>query len=201
MMLPTHIVMGGFIGLALSIIDPTTLSLYIYIGMIAGVIPDVDIFLEHRKTLHRPLEYLLVFTTLIFTYALFQLNSILVVAALFGSMSIHCISELFGQGKTMNPDLKTDDRCVYNHLAQNWLKPKRVVKVASIRDLMILMVFSIPLMFYASMPIFIVTISVLGSGVLMVLLNDWLTKNLLSDYDRFSEALQEYIGHGPEVAK
>ena len=201
MMLPTHIVMGGFIGLVLSLIDPSKASLYIYIGMFAGIIPDFDIFLEHRKTLHRPLEYLMVFTALVFSYALFQLNSVLALAALFGSMSIHCIFELFGQGKTMNPDLKTDDRGVYNHLAQNWLKPKRIVKVGSMKDLLILTVFSIPLMFYASTSIIIVTISTLASGVLMVLLNDWLTKNLLSDYDRFSEVLQEYIGYGPEVAK
>jgi hypothetical protein len=199
-MLPTHIVTGGFIGLVLSILDPSNSSLFIYLGMLAGILPDLDMFIEHRKTFHRPLQYFTGFIILLLSYLGLQSSYLLAFSVILGSMSIHCIFEIFGQGKTMNPDLKEDERCEYNHITGNWIKPRRKVKVGSGKDLILTIAFSAPLVTVseATIPI-LVSITAL-SGLLMYLLNDWITKELLSDYDRFSEAIQYKIGLGPELS-
>jgi len=199
MMLPTHILAGGTIGLVLSVLAPEMQSSMIITGMLAGILPDLDMFFEHRKTLHRPLQFSLTAITLFGVYLALNNALLLALSAVFASAGLHTVSEILGQGKTMNPDLKKDDRCVYNHINGSWINPVRLIKVGSFRDLTLSAIFSAPLLILGTRLISALSIFILSIGLIQFLLNDWLTKNVLSDYDRFSEVIQERIGYGPEL--
>lgn len=200
-MLPTHILAGGVIGLVLSVLALEMQVSMICVGMIASVLPDLDMLLEHRKTLHRPLQFSLFAIALFGLYLAFNTSLLLLLSVIFASAGLHTVSEILGQGKTMNPDLKKDNRCVYNHLKRVWIKPRRLIKVGSFRDLVLSAIFSIPLLAIGDQLVSIMSILILVAGVIQFLLNDWITKNMLSDYDRFSEAIQERIGYEPELKR
>lgn len=199
MMFWTHALAGGSLGLFLSFLTPGMQLPLITAGMLAGVIPDLDMFLEHRKTFHRPIEFTLLFITSVSMFLITGSHVFLILLVFSGSISLHVFSEVLGQGKTMNPDLKEDDRCVYNHLNGEWIKPMRIIKVGSLKDLSLSMLLSLPLLLTRQSLIVGITALTLLSGVIQFILADWITKNLLSDYGRFSEAIQYKIGYGPEV--
>lgn len=200
MMLPTHILAGGTLGLILSILEPQLQIPLIMAGMIAGVVPDLDMLHKHRRTLHRPIQYSLSFGILILVYYLTMETFLLLLSSFTGSLVLHTTSEILGQGKTMNSNLKKDQRCVYNHVNGRWIKPLRLIKVGSFKDLLSSLILSIPLLIIVSnRAITALTLSILLLALIEFSLTDWITKNYLSDYDRYSEPIQQKIGLGPET--
>lgn len=165
-------------------------------GMIGGFLPDIDMLLEHRKTTHRPFQYL-VLTTVFLAAVLLQGGAYLVFATfLLGSMMLHSFMEIFSNGKTMRPKKETDDRAVFNHFTGNWIKPRRTVIDASFRDLMCTVFFSIPVLAYGIH--FYLVSAVLVWGIIYFLTADWM-KEKMAGYERFSQFFQHMIGFGPEV--
>lgn len=199
MMLSTHILSGGVVGLALSYAAPEIAVPLVVIGMIAGLLPDLDMFAEHRKTFHRPVEFTMMFLGAITVFAAGSDPGVLLVSVFFGSMAVHSVSEILGQGKTKNPDLKKDDRAVYNHVAEEWFEPARKVGVGSAPDLLLTLVLTAPLIATGNPWIVLLSFIAVVEGVLHFLIDDWITKSLLRDYDRYSEAIQYKIGYGPEL--
>ncbi|MFB6242116.1 MAG: metal-dependent hydrolase [Candidatus Nanosalina sp.] len=147
MMFSTHILAGGTLGLIATFFAPQLVPLAVLGGMIGGFLPDVDMFAEHRKTGHRPFQYLIL-TTLLLAAAYIQTTQALIFASfLFASMTLHGFMEIYSNGKTMRPQEETDDRAVYNHLKGEWIEPKRWVLCSSKEDLAIMLLVAAPLLY------------------------------------------------------
>ena len=200
MMLPTHVLIGGLSALSISALVSQPQTWLIIVGMTAAILPDLDIFIEHRKTLHRPKEYIIGLGLFSSIFFLNGSSLSLYLTVFFLGLISHIILDLLAYGKTMNPDLKEDGRCMYDHLSSKWIKPLKIAKPGSKKDLILGTIASIPLLLTENTIIIYISISNIVIGTLFVYMMEWITENLLSDYDRFSEAIQQKIGLGPEVA-
>ncbi len=194
----THALAGGFLGVTASFLVPGDLGSLVIAGMIGGVLPDLDILVEHRKTLHRPLEFNLVLALLLLGYVVFQQHFLTLSILLASGLVLHVVLDVMSQGKTMNPSLRKDDRCVYNHLQEEWVAPKRWVPVGSWKDLMLSAVFATPLIYLTGPYVSLVSFFMLSVSLGYFLVSDRLTEALFQDFDRFSEVVQQKIGRGPE---
>lgn len=172
MMLPTHILAGGSLGLLLSFTAPEMRFTLIIAGMLAAVLPDLDMFFEHRKTLHRPIEF---FLMLIVVSSIFMITGsplFLILSVILGSVNLHVAYEIFGNGKTMNTELKHDDRCVYDHWNGEWIKPLMIITTGSSKDLALAVVSSLPLLLYQKGSVLTITLVVLSLGFTQFILTD-----------------------------
>lgn len=180
MMFPTHILLGGFLSLSSFLFAPGYVELAVLSGMAAAVLPDIDMLLEHRKTLHRPFQFL---ALALFAGLLMLLLTVpWTVALFFGllSVSAHGFSEILSSGKTLRPYQKKDDRAVYNHLSHRWIEPRRWVMAGSGRDLLVSAVSGAVLLYYTEGLPRYASAACLGWAVLYYLLNrkvkDWITE-------------------------
>jgi uncharacterized membrane protein YsdA (DUF1294 family) len=197
MMFSTHILAGGTLGLLANFFAPQLVPFAVLGGMIGGFLPDVDMFAEHRKTGHRPFQYLIL-TALLFAAAYIQTSSVLIFASfLFASMTLHGFMEIYSNGKTMRPTEEKDDRAVYNHITGNWIEPRRWVLCSSKEDLALMLVVAAPLLH--SGIFFVPALAVTAWGVLYYFISDRVLR-MMAGYDRFSEYFQHLIGLGPEVS-
>ena len=131
MMLSSHVLAGGVLGMLVSTVFDFPVSLLVLTGMAASLIPDLDFLLEHRKTLHRPFQYLLLSITS--TFFIGFNASMAFLSVIFGSMSLHSITEVISQ-----PEGKKEDGCaVYDHLRCEWISQRNLFMVGSATDLII----------------------------------------------------------------
>lgn len=168
--------------------------------VLAGILPDLDLIFEHRKTFHRPFQCLIGSVLLSAVY-LFSGNLLFSVGAIaFLSMSCHSVLDLLSNGKTAHPRKERDERGVYNHLEESWINPRRLVTDGSAGDFMILAVSGLAAIYVSGLTRVKMFAAVLVAGgfiyaVFMMHFRD----PLLGDYDRFSELIQKRIGFGPEL--
>lgn len=196
-MFSTHILAGGSLGLLASFFAPELVPAAVLGGMIGGFAPDFDMFTEHRKDGHRPFQYLIL-TAVLLTAMIFHSSAYLVFAGFFtASMTLHSFMEIFSNGKTMRPEENPDDRAVYNHVTGNWIEPRRWVLCSSERDLLLMFMVSIPMIYSG---IYLVpALAVEAWGALYYFISDRVLE-MMEGYDRFSEYFQYQIGLGPEVS-
>lgn len=146
-MATTHAVLGVLPALLLVPFDPALATTAAYAGYAGGVFPDLDLHLEHRKTLHHPELYptLAVLAALV---AFAWPSAVTVVVACFlVSAALHCLTEVLGGGLGRKPWISDDDRGVYSHLGQRWLPPRRVIPYdGSPRDLALCILVTLPLL-------------------------------------------------------
>lgn len=197
MMFPTHILMGGSIGLISLLFFPEYLLTAVLAGMAGGFLPDFDIFWEHRKTFHRPYQFLIV--SLVFSPLTFLFPTQLTIAVFFllSSITLHSWVEILSNGKTMRPYENPDNRAVYNHLEKEWIEPRRIIIMGSFRDLVLTLFFGALLLYHVE-TLFYAVFGVMVWGTVYAFLNRKVKKMLPEDYDRFSQFFQARIGFGPD---
>ncbi|WP_206022075.1 metal-dependent hydrolase [Salarchaeum sp. JOR-1] len=146
-MATTHAALGVLPALVVLRFDPALAVTSAYAGYAGGVFPDLDLYLEHRKTLHHPELYpaLALLATLV---ALAYPTPVSVAVACFlVSAALHCLTEVLGGGLGRKPWLRDDHRGVYSHLGQRWLPPRRVIPYdGSPRDLALCVIVTVPLL-------------------------------------------------------
>lgn len=182
MMLTTHILAGFFIAAA------APWKGVLVAAAVGSVAPDFDMFLEHRKTFHRPLQYVLLTAALILAapylpYAVYA-------AIFFLAASLHCFMDVLSNGKTMRPREMTDDRAVYNHVTKSWIEPKRLLFDGSVRDLAVsaILAASVTVMTGFRSEVFVI----LAASLCYFFFKPFVTQRL-SGYDRFSEFFRSLI--------
>ncbi|MDR9381469.1 MAG: metal-dependent hydrolase [Natronomonas sp.] len=147
MMLPTHALVGMALALPIALFAPELAPAALLGGFVGGILPDLDLYSGHRKTLHFPTLYplsaapaallALVWSTPVTTAAAF----VLVGAA------VHCRMDIYGGGLELRPWEATSDRAVYDHVAGRWIPPRRLVTYdGSKGDLGIALVVAAPLL-------------------------------------------------------
>ena len=197
-MITTHILVGGCLGLLSTFLSPGHVTTAILAGMVGGMVPDLDIFMEHRKTLHRPIQFT-VLSILLLMLVMVQPSELTVVLAFtVSSMLLHSVFDIFSNGKTMRPEIETDDRAVYNHVKSEWIEPRRWVLDASRPDLIITLSAATALLFTSQLVL--LTQTVMATGVVYFFTKKHVQR-YLTGYARFSEFFQVLVGFGPETRR
>lgn len=191
--------MGVNLGILLSLFHPSLAGVAVTAGILGSILPDLDMMAEHHRTLHRPFQFLVITAAF---YTIFWFTNSTFSAFLFfgvGAATVHSFSDILSQGKTKHPEVSKDDRAVFNHLAGEWMEPKRLVNEGSRRDLFMTFVLAVPpFMFLKGFFVYFTALAVIF-GSTQFYLRDWFTKEYLSEYDRYSEFFQHKIGFGPEI--
>lgn len=128
MMTTTHAGMGATVGALLVPVAPALAPTAALAGIAGGIVPDLDVALEHRKSLHYPVGFSLL--AVISGVAALLATGTATVAAFgfFVGAALHCTVEILGGGLAARPWIADDDRGVYEHLTGSWIPPRRWIR-------------------------------------------------------------------------
>lgn len=165
-MLPTHALAGMALALPLLVVAPEFAAVALVAGLLGGVVPDLDMYVGHRKTLHYPVYYS-AFAVIATAAALLVPTTATVAAALFLlGAAVHSVSDVFGGGLELRPWEGTSDRAVYDHFNGQWIAPRRWVQYdGSPRDLLLSATLAGPLLLALDGPlrsVVIVAVAIAG---------------------------------------
>ncbi|MFB6201397.1 MAG: metal-dependent hydrolase [Halorhabdus sp.] len=147
MMLPTHVLVGLVVAIPISIAAPELAGVAFVGGMLGGIVPDLDMYVGHRKSLHYPVYYtVFVGPSLAVALALPSVPTVFL-AVLFAGAAAHSLSDVFGGGLELRPWEATSQRGVFDHYRQQWIAPKRWVQYdGSPGDLLLAYAIAVPLL-------------------------------------------------------
>jgi hypothetical protein len=171
MMLPTHALAGMALGLPLVVLAPELAPVALVGGFIGGIVPDLDLYAGHRRTLHYPTLYPIAALPLaLLALAVTTPVAVAVAFVLLGA-ALHCRMDLYGGGLELRPWEGTSERAVYDHVDGEWLPPRRLVAYdGSKGDLAITAAIGVPLLLFAEPPLTAVVAITIAVGVVYVLL-------------------------------
>lgn len=124
MMLPTHVLVGIAIAAPVLLLAPDV-STFALVGAIVGsVLPDLDMYAGHRRTLHFPSLFpVAAVPAAAVAFAVPTPVTVGVAFALLGA-AIHCRMDVYGGGLELRPWEGNSDRAVYDHVARTWIPPR-----------------------------------------------------------------------------
>lgn len=146
MMGTTHILAGMALAAVYSgFAEPGILILMFSIA--GSIFPDLDMPLEHRKTFHWP-EHFLIAALLAGIAGMVYPNIYLQIVFLFFlNAAFHCLMDVLSCGLEPYPWQATDERAVYSHIRDEWIRPRRWISYdGSIGDLLLGLVIAVPLL-------------------------------------------------------
>lgn len=184
MMVVTHALIGLLLGITSQWFWPEMIFYAGLGGFIGGVVPDLDLAFNHRKTFHFPIMFS--FLTLIagITLALTPTVTSVTVFYFFLSAAVHSLIDILGGGLETRPWIPSDDRAVYSHTLSKWFKPKRWIRYdGSPEDLLLSTIIAIPCyLFYTGILQNLVVISLVTGAIYSILrkkLIDWIPDKYL----------------------
>lgn len=158
-MLPTHVVVGLAVAAPLAVLAPELAPVALW-GVLAGsVLPDLDMYVGHRRTLHYPTGYTAAAVVAAFAAVLLVVSApgtvagvpaaagpVVAVAFLFVGAALHCRMDRYGGGLELRPWEATSDRAVYDHVRGRWRAPKRWIRYdGAPEDLLLAAAVGVPL--------------------------------------------------------
>jgi len=154
MMLPTHAIAGMVLALPVAYVSPEFGVVALVAGLVGGVVPDLDLYAGHRKTLHYPVYYpLLALVALALAVALPTVPTVAGAFVLLGA-AVHSVADAFGGGLELRPWEATSDRAVYDHHNRRWIAPRRWVHYdGSPGDLFLSVALAVPLLVTLDAPL------------------------------------------------
>jgi len=130
MLTSTHALSGAAVGALIAMLTPELLPAAVVVGLLAGVVPDLDLLWTHRKTTHFPV-YGMAATLAVGLVAVVtggSFASLLTVAI--AAFSLHPLMDTLCGGVEVRPWEATSEQAVYDHARQRWLRPRRLVRYA-----------------------------------------------------------------------
>lgn len=166
MMLPTHVVVGLAIAAPMAVVAPEFATAALLGGFLGGVLPDLDLYTHHRRTLHFPTGYPLAAVPAGLLAAAVPTDLTVGLAFLLVAASAHCRMDRYGGGLELRPWEATSDRAVYDHVRGEWRRPKRWIPYdGSPADLLLLSGVSVPLLVTLESPFRTIVVAALLVGV------------------------------------
>lgn len=147
MMLPTHAFMGMALALPYALTVPEFGGIALVAGLIGGVVPDLDMYAGHRKTLHYPVYYSVLASAVVPVAVLTPTPLTVALAFLLLAGAIHSVTDIFGGGLELRPWEATSDHAVYDHYRAQWIAPRRWVRYdGAPEDLLLAVTLAMPLL-------------------------------------------------------
>ncbi|WP_321169458.1 metal-dependent hydrolase [Halohasta salina] len=194
MMLPTHAVVGVAIAVPLVTFAPEFAPAALAGGLTGGILPDLDLYAGHRRTLHYPTGYLLAAVPAgLLAAAVPMALTVSLAFALFGATA-HCRMDRYGGGLELRPWEKSSEQAVYDHVRGEWRAPKRWVPYdGSPHDLLLLSAMAVPLWFVLDDPFRLVVGCALVVGVVYAALRQWLASIAPIVFGHVPDWLADYV--------
>ena len=145
-MLPTHALSGMALALPLVAVAPELAPVGLVAGLLGGIVPDLDMYAGHRKTLHFPVYYSVLAVPASVVALLNPTTATVAVALFLLGAALHCLTDVFGSGLELRPWEGTSERAVYDHYRGAWIAPRRAVAYdGSPGDLLLSVTLAVPL--------------------------------------------------------
>ncbi|EMA42054.1 hypothetical protein [Halococcus hamelinensis] len=128
MMLPTHALVGLALAIPVSLMVPEFAAIALLAGFLGGIVPDLDLYVDHRRTLHYPTYFSLAAVAAVPFVVLVPTAPTVATACLLLGAAVHSVMDIFGGGLELRPWEATSDRAVYDHHRGEWLAPRRWVR-------------------------------------------------------------------------
>nr|WP_222844923.1 metal-dependent hydrolase [Haloplanus rubicundus] len=146
-MLPTHAIAGMVLALPVAYVRPEFAAVALVAGFVGGVVPDLDLYAGHRKTLHYPVYAPPLAAVALVIAAWHPTTATVGVAFVLGGAAVHSLADVLGAGLELRPWEATSDRAVYDHHRGRWIAPRRWVRYdGSPRDLFLAVGLATPLL-------------------------------------------------------
>jgi hypothetical protein len=147
MMLPTHALAGMVLALGVAVGVPEFADVALVAGFAGGVVPDLDMYAGHRRTLHFPVYYGALATAASTLAAFVPTAATIGLAVFLLAAAVHCLTDVFGGGLELRPWEATSNRAVYDHFRGRWLAPRRWIAYdGSPADFALAAVLAVPLL-------------------------------------------------------
>jgi hypothetical protein len=154
MMAPTHLAVSLLIYLG---VKPFLGPAAMLPALAGGFFPDLDMKSNHRRDLHYPVIY-----TILATLAMipgFRFLSLFLLSA-----AVHCMMEV--AGNDADNFVCRDKGAVYDHVRQKWVHGREWIEIdGGNRDLMLLIILSIPVFFYGEILVKAITVFSILLGI------------------------------------
>lgn len=127
-MLPTHVLAGMALALPLWAVSPEYAPVGFAAGFLGGLLPDVDLYVGHRRTLHYPVYYSVLAAAAILVALAMPSTATVALALFLAGAALHSVSDVLGAGLELRPWEGNSDRAVYDHYHGTWIRPRRLVR-------------------------------------------------------------------------
>lgn len=128
MMATTHALAGVALAGVTAVVAPEYTPVAVAAAALGGVFPDLDLYGDHRRTLHYPVYYPVVATVALAVALLAPSSATVAVAAFLGAAALHSVMDALGGGLELRPWEQTSERAVYDHFRGSWIRPRRWVR-------------------------------------------------------------------------
>lgn len=153
MMLPTHILVGLAVATPVLVLAPEYASVALAGGLLGSVIPDFDMYSDHRRFLHYPTGYTLVAVAAVAIAALVGTALLVTIAFLFIGAALHCRMDRYGGGLELRPWEATSEVAVFDHVRGRWRRPKRWIRYdGAPEDVLLAILLGVPLFVVLTSP-------------------------------------------------
>jgi len=128
MMLPTHVLVGLALAAPLAMLTPDHAPVALSAALAGSVLPDLDLYAGHRRSLHFPTGYALAAVPAVVAAAVVGSTLFVGVAVGLVAATVHCRMDRYGGGLELRPWEATAERAVYDHVRGEWRAPKRWIR-------------------------------------------------------------------------
>jgi len=171
MMLPTHVLAGMLLAAPLVRVAPELAPVGFAAGFLGGLVPDLDMYVGHRKTLHYPVYYAALAAPAVLAALVAPSQLTVGVAFLLLGAALHSVADMYGGGLELRPWEGNSDRAVYDHYREDWVAPRRGVRYdGAVEDLALSVGLGVPLLLLVDPPLRQIVIGTLAVAVVYTVL-------------------------------
>lgn len=194
MMLPTHVLAGLAIATPIVVVSPDHGTTALFGALVGSIVPDLDMYWGHRRSLHYPTGYTLVAVPAAFTAVLLKSAVPVALAFVLIGASLHCRMDRYGGGLELRPWEATSDRAVYDHVRGRWRKPKRWIRYdGAPEDVLIAVLLGTPLFVILERPFRWLVVALLLIGVVYGVLRRRLAALAPVVFDNVPKSVSRYV--------
>lgn len=128
MMATTHAFVGAALASVTLLFAPEVAPAAMAAGFVGGLVPDLDLAFEHRRTFHFPVLAPLGALAVVTVAALAPSPTSITLAAFAVGAGVHATTDAFGGSTEPCPWRYTADEAVYDHVRGRWLRARRWVR-------------------------------------------------------------------------
>lgn len=127
MMVMTHVLVGIAVSVVATVVFPEAAPIALVSGALGGLVPDLDLYVGHRRTLHFPVYGPLAALGAVALAVAVPSVETVALATFLAAAGLHAAMDVLGGGLELKPWQETSERAVYSHFHGHWLRPRRLV--------------------------------------------------------------------------